>query len=97
MAGTFYRSPAPGPLVKVGDKVQKGQVLCIIEAMKMGVEVYHHLKAVRFRPESDSVWRRRSCGDGTGVGGRGGGNAFFWVSLSLSQQWILEREEEESD
>ncbi|KAL0317570.1 UNVERIFIED_CONTAM: Biotin carboxyl carrier protein of acetyl-CoA carboxylase 1, chloroplastic [Sesamum angustifolium] len=37
MAGTFYRSPAPGepPFVKVGDKVQKGQVLCIIEAMKL--------------------------------------------------------------
>ncbi|PKI47754.1 hypothetical protein CRG98_031887 [Punica granatum] len=37
MAGTFYRSPSPGapPFVKVGDKVQKGQVLCIIEAMKL--------------------------------------------------------------
>ncbi|XP_047962637.1 biotin carboxyl carrier protein of acetyl-CoA carboxylase 2, chloroplastic-like [Salvia hispanica] len=37
MAGNFYRSPAPGepPFVKVGDKVQKGQVLCIIEAMKL--------------------------------------------------------------
>ncbi|KAH6797292.1 hypothetical protein C2S52_021846 [Perilla frutescens var. hirtella] len=37
MAGTFYRSPAPGapPFVKVGDKVQKGQVICIIEAMKL--------------------------------------------------------------
>ncbi|KAL4342547.1 hypothetical protein GQ457_08G009110 [Hibiscus cannabinus] len=33
MAGTFYRSPTPGepPFVKVGDKVQKGQVICIIE------------------------------------------------------------------
>ncbi|CAL5342954.1 unnamed protein product [Camellia sinensis] len=41
MAGTFYRSPAPGepPLVKVGDKVQKGQVLCIIEAMKLMNEI----------------------------------------------------------
>ncbi|KAL1553440.1 Biotin Carboxyl Carrier Protein [Salvia divinorum] len=37
MAGNFYRSPAPGapPFVKVGDKVQKGQVICIIEAMKL--------------------------------------------------------------
>ncbi|KAG5227012.1 biotin carboxyl carrier protein of acetyl-CoA carboxylase [Salix suchowensis] len=37
MAGTFYRSPSPGepPFVKVGDKVQKGQVVCIIEAMKL--------------------------------------------------------------
>ncbi|CAL5192813.1 unnamed protein product [Lathyrus oleraceus] len=41
MAGTFYRSPAPGepPFVKVGDKVNKGQVLCIIEAMKLMNEI----------------------------------------------------------
>ncbi|KAA8533403.1 hypothetical protein F0562_031163 [Nyssa sinensis] len=41
MAGTFYRSAAPGepPFVKVGDKVQKGQVLCIIEAMKLMNEI----------------------------------------------------------
>ncbi|VVA26487.1 PREDICTED: biotin carboxyl carrier [Prunus dulcis] len=41
MAGIFYRSPAPGepPLVKVGDKIQKGQVLCIIEAMKLMNEI----------------------------------------------------------
>ncbi|KAM3236661.1 biotin carboxyl carrier protein of acetyl-CoA carboxylase, chloroplastic-like [Capsicum annuum] len=41
MAGTFYRSPGPGepPFVKVGDKVQKGQVLCIIEAMKLLNEI----------------------------------------------------------
>ncbi|XP_002988286.2 biotin carboxyl carrier protein of acetyl-CoA carboxylase 2, chloroplastic isoform X1 [Selaginella moellendorffii] len=37
MAGNFYRSPGPGepPFVKLGDKVRKGQVLCIIEAMKL--------------------------------------------------------------
>ncbi|XP_078435259.1 biotin carboxyl carrier protein of acetyl-CoA carboxylase 1, chloroplastic-like [Wolffia australiana] len=41
MAGTFYRSPGPGqaPFVKVGDKVSKGQVLCIIEAMKLMNEI----------------------------------------------------------
>ncbi|PPE01124.1 hypothetical protein GOBAR_DD01827 [Gossypium barbadense] len=41
MAGTFYTSPGPGepPFVKVGDKVQKGQVLCIIEAMKLMNEI----------------------------------------------------------
>lgn len=41
MAGTFYRSPGPGepPFVKVGDKVQKGQVLCIVEAMKLMNEI----------------------------------------------------------
>lgn len=37
IVGTFYEAPAPGkpPFVKVGDKVSKGQVLCIIEAMKV--------------------------------------------------------------
>ncbi|KAH7293023.1 hypothetical protein KP509_28G008300 [Ceratopteris richardii] len=41
MAGTFYRCPAPGepPMVKVGDKVQKGQVICIVEAMKLMNEI----------------------------------------------------------
>ncbi|MCY3838382.1 MAG: acetyl-CoA carboxylase biotin carboxyl carrier protein [Gammaproteobacteria bacterium] len=37
MAGTFYRAPAPGeaPFVDVGDTVAVGDVLCIIESMKM--------------------------------------------------------------
>ena len=37
MAGTFYRAPAPGeaPFVDVGDAVAVGDVLCIIESMKM--------------------------------------------------------------
>ncbi len=41
MVGTFYRSPAPGaePFVKVGDRVRKGQTLCIIEAMKLMNEI----------------------------------------------------------
>ncbi|XP_076947617.1 biotin carboxyl carrier protein of acetyl-CoA carboxylase 1, chloroplastic-like [Bidens hawaiensis] len=41
MAGTFYQSPAPGapPFAKVGDKVKKGQVICIIEAMKLMNEI----------------------------------------------------------
>ncbi|XP_073317011.1 biotin carboxyl carrier protein of acetyl-CoA carboxylase 1, chloroplastic-like [Primulina huaijiensis] len=41
MAGNFYRSPAPGApaFVKVGDKIQKGQVICIIEAMKLMNEI----------------------------------------------------------
>ncbi|KNA11791.1 hypothetical protein SOVF_131880 [Spinacia oleracea] len=41
MSGTFYRSPAPNApaFVKVGDKVQKGQVVCIIEAMKLMNEI----------------------------------------------------------
>ncbi|RAL39122.1 hypothetical protein DM860_011608 [Cuscuta australis] len=41
MAGTFYHAPSPGapPFVKVGDKVSKGQLLCIIEAMKLMNEI----------------------------------------------------------
>ncbi|HVN43307.1 MAG TPA: acetyl-CoA carboxylase biotin carboxyl carrier protein [Steroidobacteraceae bacterium] len=37
MVGTFYSSPAPGakPFVEVGSEVKQGDVLCIIEAMKM--------------------------------------------------------------
>lgn len=41
MAGTLYRSPAPGEpaFVKEGDKVTKGQTICIIEAMKLMNEI----------------------------------------------------------
>lgn len=41
MIGTFYRSPNPDspPLVQVGDKISKGQTLCIIEAMKLFNEI----------------------------------------------------------
>jgi acetyl-CoA carboxylase biotin carboxyl carrier protein len=37
MVGTFYASPSPGakPFVEIGEEVKVGQVLCIIEAMKM--------------------------------------------------------------
>lgn len=37
LVGIFYEAPAPGeePLVKEGQKVKKGDVLCVIEAMKM--------------------------------------------------------------
>jgi acetyl-CoA carboxylase biotin carboxyl carrier protein len=41
MVGTFYSAPAPdaAPYVKVGDMVSKGQVLCIVEAMKLMNEI----------------------------------------------------------
>jgi acetyl-CoA carboxylase biotin carboxyl carrier protein len=41
MVGTFYGAPEPGakPYVSVGDRVQKGQTLCIIEAMKIMNEI----------------------------------------------------------
>jgi acetyl-CoA carboxylase biotin carboxyl carrier protein len=37
MVGTFYACPSPGakPFVEIGDEIKVGQVLCIIEAMKM--------------------------------------------------------------
>ena len=37
MVGTFYRSPTPGtePFVDVGQHVEKGDVLCVLEAMKL--------------------------------------------------------------
>ena len=41
MVGTFYASSSPTaePFVKVGDKVKKGQVVCIVEAMKLMNEI----------------------------------------------------------
>jgi acetyl-CoA carboxylase biotin carboxyl carrier protein len=41
IVGTFYESPSPGapPFVKVGDSVSVGQVLCIVEAMKLMNEI----------------------------------------------------------
>jgi len=41
MVGTFYMSPSPeaAPFVKEGDVIAKGQVLCIIEAMKLMNEI----------------------------------------------------------
>ena len=41
MVGTFYKAPAPGsaPFVKVGQNVKKGQVVAIVEAMKIMNEI----------------------------------------------------------
>ncbi len=41
IVGTFYRSPAPDAdsYVKVGDRVEQGSVLCIVEAMKLMNEI----------------------------------------------------------
>jgi acetyl-CoA carboxylase biotin carboxyl carrier protein len=41
IVGTFYESPSPGSpaFVKVGDQVEVGQVLCIVEAMKLMNEI----------------------------------------------------------
>jgi acetyl-CoA carboxylase biotin carboxyl carrier protein len=41
IVGTFYEAPSPGapPFVKVGDRVEPGQILCIIESMKLMNEI----------------------------------------------------------
>ena len=41
IVGTFYRAPAPdaAPYVEVGDIVKPGQVVCIVEAMKLMNEI----------------------------------------------------------
>jgi len=41
IVGTFYEAPSPGspPFIKVGDRVNAGQVLCIVEAMKLMNEI----------------------------------------------------------
>jgi acetyl-CoA carboxylase biotin carboxyl carrier protein len=41
IVGTYYEAPSPGapPFIKVGDAVKEGQVLCIIEAMKLMNEI----------------------------------------------------------
>jgi acetyl-CoA carboxylase biotin carboxyl carrier protein len=41
IVGTYYESPKPGdpPFVKVGDSVEPGQVMCIIESMKLMNEI----------------------------------------------------------
>ena len=48
MVGTFYRSPGPGspPFVEEGDPVSPGQVLCILEAMKLMNEVKAEIEAI---------------------------------------------------
>lgn len=58
MVGTFYRSPGEGedPYVKEGDMVRKGQVLCIVEAMKLMNEIEADVsgKIVSIVPENAS-------------------------------------------
>jgi acetyl-CoA carboxylase biotin carboxyl carrier protein len=41
MVGTYYSAPEPGarPYITVGDRISKGQILCIIEAMKIMNEI----------------------------------------------------------
>jgi len=56
IVGTFYRSPDPNAqaFVSVGDKVKVGQILCIIEAMKLMNEIESELagEIVKVHPEN---------------------------------------------
>jgi acetyl-CoA carboxylase biotin carboxyl carrier protein len=51
IVGTFYSSPAPDaePYVEVGSRVKKGQVLCIVEAMKLMNEIESEVDGVVVR------------------------------------------------
>jgi len=46
MVGTFYRSPSPEapPFIQVGDEVEPGKVVCIVEAMKLFNEIEAELR-----------------------------------------------------
>lgn len=46
MVGTFYRAPSPEvpPYVNIGDNIEPGQVICIIEAMKLMNEIKSEVK-----------------------------------------------------
>ncbi len=48
MVGTFYRAPAPDapPYVEIGDRVRKGQIVCIVEAMKIMNEIESEVSGV---------------------------------------------------
>lgn len=56
IVGTFYRAPAPdaAPYVEVGQIVEKGQVLCIVEAMKLmnEIEAEYRCKVVQICKEN---------------------------------------------
>jgi acetyl-CoA carboxylase biotin carboxyl carrier protein len=57
--GVFYRAPSPGaePFVEVGDRVEVGQVLCILEAMKLMNEITSDYAGVvrRILPENGAL------------------------------------------
>ena len=48
LVGTFYRSPSPETpaYAQVGDRVDKNQVLCVIEAMKLMNEIESHVDGI---------------------------------------------------
>ena len=57
MVGTFYRSPSPdaAPYVNVGDTISPGQVICIIEAMKLMNEIKSEVKGKIIEINADNA------------------------------------------
>ena len=57
MVGTFYRSPSPeaSPYVSVGDSIEPGQVICIIEAMKLMNEIKSEVKGKILEMQADNA------------------------------------------
>ena len=65
IVGTFYRAPNPDaePYVRVGDTVRRGQVLCIVEAMKLMNEIESDLDGtiVKVHPENAEPFEYGEC------------------------------------
>ena len=57
MVGTFYRAPSPEspPYVEVGARVEKGQVVCIVEAMKLMNEIEAEVSGTIVRAVADNA------------------------------------------
>ena len=57
MVGTFYRSPSPeaAPYVNVGDSIEVGQVVCIVEAMKLMNEIKSEIKGRIIEIQADNA------------------------------------------
>ena len=57
MVGTFYRAPSPeaSPYVNIGDVIEPGQVICIIEAMKLMNEIKSEVKGKLIDIQADNA------------------------------------------
>ena len=76
IVGTFYGSPSPGAaaFVAPGDHVEKGQVICIVEAMKLMNEIESDaageiVQVPGDKRAADRVWAAAVC-DSPSVAGR---------------------------
>lgn len=57
MVGTFYRSPSPeaAPYVNTGDSIEPGQVVCIVEAMKLMNEIKSEVRGKIIEIQADNA------------------------------------------